>query len=486
VPWTCQCSLEQNDDVDACPTCGTTKESWTLQVDKTRVMQISAARTKLECRRGVSAVYLRSGDHGNSDFETASTSVAPALAKSLLRKIAERGDEPAPAHRLIVRVTPRKSSRAVTLTAELEDGDLAELEVDGGHLELSSSGFFDLQVLCVFGPEDVSDLSFPNLHLLDLSQEDAPGYPSSLEVEGVKKSVELEIEPVEDAAPGVELLEVEDICFATGREILLPGGWSRSDDLTGLTVIAAALTHSRHHPDRRLLIAGHTDSVGSVEDNLVLSEDRAQNVHLYLTGQRDAWAAHCEANQDARDVQAVLKWTWWRHEWDCDPGPIDGKWGKGSQRALDRFREQHGEDFGSSLEAGDPATAADWGAFFDVYDLELAAKVMSTPEKLGELRSQAVLCDPPTIGCSEHWPTERPGAPSSKAANRRVDVLYFDAAHAPQASGGKPGESIYGSDAYTRDYLSVDEAFQEPEPPYGNAPFTEKCRIQEVCARRGA
>ena len=62
------------------------------------------------------------------------------------------------------------------------------------------------------------------------------------------------------AAPSTTLLEVEDICFATGREILFPGGWSRADAITGLGVVAAALTYARRHPECRLLVAGHAAS----------------------------------------------------------------------------------------------------------------------------------------------------------------------------------------------------------------------------------
>ena len=59
MPWSCQpCQREHNDDVTQCPECGETKQAWTFQVDKTRALRITGGRTKLQARRGLSAVPL--------------------------------------------------------------------------------------------------------------------------------------------------------------------------------------------------------------------------------------------------------------------------------------------------------------------------------------------------------------------------------------------------------------------------------------------
>lgn len=468
MPWTCPtCAADLFDDVDTCPSCGVGKSSWTLQADKTRALQIGA-RTKLVALRGTGREPLPRDDPGNAGFETEVADHCLVLPKARLESLVAAGQLPAPAERLVIRVTPRKDDREVLFNVEFAHGDLGEHELEGPS-ELVEQRF-DLQVVCVFGPEELA-LELPGITVIDLSEESETGYAPSVEVEAVKKTVELPTRAL--GPPPLDVLEVEDICFATGREVLLPGGWSAGDDLTGLSVVAAALGYARKQPSKRLLLAGHTDSVGSVQSNQVLSEDRAANVHLYLSGQREAWAAHSDEHAEDEDCQSVLKWIAWLHTWDCDPGAIDGEWGKGSQGALERFRARYAEEYGRELPAKQGCHAADWEAFFDLYERELAFKLKTQPERLGELRAQVRPTEPPTIGCSERFPTERPGAPPQGAANRRVDVLFFPESDLPELPGDPPGSSVYGEGAYTRAYLSVDDAFQEPEPPYGNAPFED-------------
>ena len=146
---------------------------------------------------------------------------------------------------------------------------------------------------------------------------------------------------------------------------------------------------------------------------------------------------------------------------------IDGKWGKNSQKALEAFREQ------SASETSGDWSEADWEAVFDAYDLELADKLVTDPGRLSSLRAQIRFTEPAFLGCSEHWPTERPEAPDTEAADRRVDVLFFAEDALPDLPGSPPGAAIYGEGAYERNYMSVDDAFKEEEPPYGNAPFED-------------
>ena len=485
MPWTCQCPLELNDDVSTCATCGASKSSWTLNIDQTRVLKISASLTRLEAHRGLGADNLAADDPGNVGFETEQTAVCPVLPKARLLALLERGELPAPAHRLVGRVWPRKRDRTVTLTVDLAWAEAPEHEVDGEDLELSAQGSFDVVYVCVHGPEDTSTVELPGTRLIDVSDDTATGFAEGLELEAVGKTVELTTEEV--GVPRVRLLEVEDICFATGREVLFPGGWSRSDETTGLSVVAGALEYARKHPDRRLLIAGHTDTKGSVSSNEVLSADRARNVLLYLTGQKEAWAAHSQGHFEVADLQSILKWIDFMFEWDCDPGDVDGDWGQGSKKARDAFRRRYNEEYSGSLEEGAKQSEADWCAFFDLYEVELAAKLATTADNLAGLRSGLKLCEPATLACSEHWATQRPGAPDSDAANRRVDVLFFDPGEVPALPGSPPGEPIYGEGNFAREYLSVDDAFLEVEPPYGDAPFEEVCSyVQRHSARAGA
>ena len=67
-----------------------------------------------------------------------------------------------------------------------------------------------------------------------------------------------------------------DASFNTGRADLLPGAYKN------LIVLAVTL---KDHPDYRAIINGYTDSKGSEEKNLILSEKRARAVADYLMSQ---------------------------------------------------------------------------------------------------------------------------------------------------------------------------------------------------------
>lgn len=67
-----------------------------------------------------------------------------------------------------------------------------------------------------------------------------------------------------------------DVLFATGRSELKGGATS------DLGRLATSLTQ---YPDRTVIIEGHTDSVGSADCNLGLSQRRADSVKSFLMGQ---------------------------------------------------------------------------------------------------------------------------------------------------------------------------------------------------------
>lgn len=67
-----------------------------------------------------------------------------------------------------------------------------------------------------------------------------------------------------------------DVLFATGRAEL------KGASTSNLSKLAAFLNR---YPDRTVLIEGHTDSVGSEDSNMGLSQRRADSVKAYLTSQ---------------------------------------------------------------------------------------------------------------------------------------------------------------------------------------------------------
>ena len=72
------------------------------------------------------------------------------------------------------------------------------------------------------------------------------------------------------------VLTLGDVLFATGRSDLKSGGTNTLDKL---------VVFLNEYPDRRVAIEGHTDDVGSLDMNQVLSQHRADAVKTYLTQQ---------------------------------------------------------------------------------------------------------------------------------------------------------------------------------------------------------
>ena len=63
------------------------------------------------------------------------------------------------------------------------------------------------------------------------------------------------------------------VLFATNQSALLPGAQARLDDVAGALMAAK---------ERSVLVEGHTDSRGSQDTNLALSQRRAESVRSYL------------------------------------------------------------------------------------------------------------------------------------------------------------------------------------------------------------
>jgi outer membrane protein OmpA-like peptidoglycan-associated protein len=72
------------------------------------------------------------------------------------------------------------------------------------------------------------------------------------------------------------VLTLGDVLFSTGAADLKPGSISDLDQLVGFL---------GKHPERTVIIEGHTDSVGSEDSNLGLSQRRADSVRSYLVRQ---------------------------------------------------------------------------------------------------------------------------------------------------------------------------------------------------------
>ncbi|MGC1904432.1 MAG: OmpA family protein, partial [Candidatus Acidiferrum sp.] len=72
------------------------------------------------------------------------------------------------------------------------------------------------------------------------------------------------------------IVNMSDVLFDTGKYTLKPGAKEKLAKISGILL---------GHPGLQLEVDGHTDSVGSDEFNLKLSEERADLVRSYLVAQ---------------------------------------------------------------------------------------------------------------------------------------------------------------------------------------------------------
>jgi outer membrane protein OmpA-like peptidoglycan-associated protein len=78
-----------------------------------------------------------------------------------------------------------------------------------------------------------------------------------------------------DTARGL-IVNMSDVLFDTGQYTLKPGAREKLAKISGIILA---------HPGLKIEVEGHTDSVGGDEYNVRLSENRANAVRSYLTGQ---------------------------------------------------------------------------------------------------------------------------------------------------------------------------------------------------------
>lgn len=74
-------------------------------------------------------------------------------------------------------------------------------------------------------------------------------------------------------SPRGMVITLSDVLFETGRANLSPGADAN---------LGRLFDFMTNNPDRKVVIEGHTDSVGSAESNMLLSRNRAQAVYSYL------------------------------------------------------------------------------------------------------------------------------------------------------------------------------------------------------------
>lgn len=244
-----------------------------------------------------------------------------------------------------------------------------------------------------------------------------------------------------------------DVGFAFRSGVLLPvlpgevgGTTPKEPKAPPFAVLKQVFDYAAQNPGKKLLIAGHTDTSGSVSVNRVFSEIRANSVYALLRGDRELWAESAERRHEITDIQTILRWAAREHGFGCDPGEIDGVPGPKTRSAQERFRRRYNDEFAGHLRVVGPMTLQDWKAFFDLYEVSLARVLGVAEGKLASKRASLSFLAEPVLGCGEHWPVAGVGVDGLKSAtNRRVDFVFFDEDGFPSLQKqDPPGYELYG------------------------------------------
>ena len=111
-------------------------------------------------------------------------------------------------------------------------------------------------------------------------------------------------EDIEGIHSQAKILPITDAHFRTGSAVMLPEGGAPDKDgkapLTSPGALATILRFNEERPGHKILIAGHTDSLGSNANNDELSLQRANAVHAMLVGER-------QTKRIRRGVEAALQ-----------------------------------------------------------------------------------------------------------------------------------------------------------------------------------
>lgn len=277
----------------------------------------------------------------------------------------------------------------------------------------------------------------------------------------------------------LHFLELPDTRFRTDSCVVMPDaeGTSENDAPDGasapstIAVLAAALRASDERPHFKLFIAGHTDSVDTIEYNQALSEERAHVVHALLTGDRETFKTLVSARHRVSDYKHLLRWctrSVVHIPFTCDPGNIDDvahsavEAVRTFQREYTYYKYNLGADTSPDLQADGSVGPLTWGGFFDVIQYAIARELGESVKSTSQLRANLKWLDEtrPALGFSEHHPIDAVGADGyASQTNRRVELLFFDERdtlpNLADAEANPADSDIYLPGIYTREPLDA-------------------------------
>jgi len=267
----------------------------------------------------------------------------------------------------------------------------------------------------------------------------------------------------------VNILEMEDVLFHHNSAVIMPevpeteSGKEDADasekqkKVSGLKAMALLFQFLEVNPDKRLLLAGHTDSSGGVTINFELSGMRAQNVMCVLDGSRDGWVKVAFGRHKVEDYQQILMYVYKNKKWPCNPTKVDDRWGPNTKSATEAFINYYNTEFVAKfkneyagvfeikrLSTGEAGlvdkdgkhrwTEALWEAAFNIYDKTIADALKLTPKDLKERRAELIkYVDDMNryVACGESFPIDQAHKDDYRSkSNRRVEIIALDEKHA--------------------------------------------------------
>ncbi|MBS4036125.1 MAG: OmpA family protein [Ignavibacterium sp.] len=267
------------------------------------------------------------------------------------------------------------------------------------------------------------------------------------------------------------VLEIEDVFFRLNSAVMMPdsiedtsGTEPKENKITGLAVLKTVFIRLQEFPEQKILIAGHADTSGQKSYNLTLSELRAESVLNLLEGNKDRWVQIVKSKNKNEDVQQILTWISGKRMVDCDPDGIDGIIGTKTKTAIENFQIYYNQEFNQSIKEDGIVGTQTWGAFFDIYQDELAKMLDITSNELTQSRSSLKwqFNNKKFVGCGENWPIEESEKNNFRShRNRRVEILFFDPEEIFNLdchAGNQCQEDLcplYPATSTNRDYLPV-------------------------------
>lgn len=186
MAWECsKCQTKVAADDMVCPGCEAPKTAWTLVGGQTRAFRVSGR--KLQLWRGQAAQPREAGEAISPEALVPAERVL-VLSKEDALALAAQERLPAAQHVVHARLYPRQEADwtvNVFVNYETDEADALEFPRQADP-EFDGKGYVDVPFVFVYGPE-TDPIAFPDLHVVDLSEETDEGYAPTVEFEALKK-----------------------------------------------------------------------------------------------------------------------------------------------------------------------------------------------------------------------------------------------------------------------------------------------------------